>query len=196
LIEPFILPHQTEFSSTEAFRLASGPASWNQQQGFYFYRAGRMIQSGGWSNLRTPDEHTKLARIAVRFAPALDDAFKINVAKMRVQMPAAIRDSVRDAMVPIVKLARETYDRKERRGTPTSTPIVSATSSVVAREVANVAPPVNPPAQPSFAINSGVLMTVEQWRHRTLAVASAAERPTVEAVLSRLNDGERVGTRR
>lgn len=67
--EPYVLPHQDDFSSPDAFRLASGPGNWNQQQGFYIYRAGRMIQSGGWSNLRAPDEHTKLARIAVNFSP-------------------------------------------------------------------------------------------------------------------------------
>lgn len=49
VLEPFVLPHQDDFSTPDAFRAASGPASWNQQQGFYIYRAGRMIQSGGWS---------------------------------------------------------------------------------------------------------------------------------------------------
>jgi hypothetical protein len=95
LVEPFVLPHQDDFTTQDVFRRASGPANWNQQQGFYVYRANRMIQSGGWSNLRAPDEHTKLARVAVSFPPALDEAFKINVAKMRVQMPSAIRDEIR-----------------------------------------------------------------------------------------------------
>ncbi len=100
LVEPFVLPHQDDFGSPEAFRRASGPANWNQQQGFYIYRAGRMIQSGGWSRLRTPDEHTKLARIGLSFSPALDEAFKINVAKMRVQLPASVRDEIALQFVP------------------------------------------------------------------------------------------------
>jgi Histidine kinase-, DNA gyrase B-, and HSP90-like ATPase len=120
-VQPYILPHQDDFSSPEAFQSASGPANWNQQQGFYIYRADRMIQSGGWSNLRAPDEHTKLARIAVSFGPRLDDAFKINVAKMRVQMPAQIRDLLRDGIGPVVKLAREIYDRKTGNGSPSVT---------------------------------------------------------------------------
>ena len=45
-----------------------------------------MVQSGGWSTLRTLDEHIKLARVAVSFDPRLDDAFRVNVAKMRVQL--------------------------------------------------------------------------------------------------------------
>lgn len=112
VIEPFVLPHQDDFSSPDAFRAATGPANWNQQQGFYIYRAGRMIQSGGWSNLRAPDEHTKLARVAVRFLPALDEAFKINVAKMRVQLSAQIRDGVRKAIIPVIKIARAVHDKR------------------------------------------------------------------------------------
>ena len=50
-LEPYVLPHQSEFSSLDEFKRTSGPQSWNQQQGFYIYRANRMIQSGGWSGL-------------------------------------------------------------------------------------------------------------------------------------------------
>lgn len=121
LFEPYVLPHQDDFVPSSALNEASGPANWNQQQGYYIYRAGRMIQSGGWCHLRAPDEHTKLARIAVSFPPILDDAFKINVAKMRIQMPQQIRDFVRQAIGPAVKLAREVYDRKPGNSLPATT---------------------------------------------------------------------------
>ena len=90
-MQPYILPTKGEFSSSDAFKRASGPANWNQQQGFYIYRADRMIQSGGWCGIRTRDEHTKLSRIELNFSPILDNAFKINVAKMRVQLPAQLK---------------------------------------------------------------------------------------------------------
>ena len=112
LVEPYILPSQEDFSSPEAHRAAGGPSGWNQQQGFYVYRSDRLIQSGGWSRLRRPDEHTKLARIGVSFLPALDEAFKINVAKMRVQLPSVIRDAMQGFVAPIAKQARAVYDRK------------------------------------------------------------------------------------
>ena len=112
LLEPFILPPQGEFSSAEAFKRASGPANWNQQQGFYIYWARRLIQSGGWCRLRTSDEHTKLARIALSFPPSLDEAFGVNVAKMRVQLPSQIRDSIDQAIQPLTKLGRQVYDGK------------------------------------------------------------------------------------
>lgn len=183
-LEPFVLPHQDDFSSPDAFRLASGPASWNQQQGFYIYRAGRMIQSGSWSNLRAPDEHTKLARVAVSFLPKLDEAFKINVAKMRVQMPSQIRDSIRDAIGPVVKLAREAYDRKPPKYSSTSPtkshPIFAGEPTPTASKGSqNIS---------SSAQEGAVLLTFDEWSQQALIAATDNERPVVEAVLSRIRN--------
>ena len=116
LIEPFVLPHQDDFSSPQAHAAAAGPLRWNRQQGFYIYRANRMIQSGGWSNLRTLDEHTKLARVAVSFDPRLDEAFRINVAKMRVQLPQQLREQFEKAIAPVIKIAQNTYRKSEGGG--------------------------------------------------------------------------------
>lgn len=114
VLEPYVLPAQARFSNPEAFNRASGPNKWNRQQGFYIYRADRMIQSGGWSNLRTLDEHNKLARVALYFSPKLDEEFKINVPKMRVVLPASIRDDVLKAIGPVVKLANAAYRAGEK----------------------------------------------------------------------------------
>lgn len=111
-IQPYILPPKDKFSSLQEWERASGPRKWNFQQGFYIYRANRMIQSGGWSNLRAPDEHTKLARIALDFSPQLDDAFGINVAKMKVQLPKEVRDQMESEVGKISGLARKSYDKK------------------------------------------------------------------------------------
>ena len=87
VVRPFILPPQERFSSSAAHLIASGPQRWNRQQGFYFYRNDRLIQAGGWNRLRTIDEHTKLARVAVELPEGCDDFFRVNVTKMRVSVP-------------------------------------------------------------------------------------------------------------
>lgn len=185
LIQPYILPHQDDFTSPDAFRAASGPANWNQQQGFYIFRAGRMIQSGSWSNLRAPDEHTKLARIAISFSPALDEAFKINVAKMRVQLPSQLRDAVRDAIVPVVKLAREAYDRKAARlPVPTLQPQSQAAMLNKAEAPKSTAP--SPSASVSSSAASAELLTFDDWAERVLAAAKPGERDVIRAVVDRL----------
>lgn len=192
VFEPFVLPHQDDFDPPDAFRLASGPANWNQQQGFYIYRAGRMIQSGGWSNLRVADEHTKLARVAVSFSPVLDEAFKINVAKMRVQMPALIRDAVREATGPVVKLAREVYDRKTARppnllGRMLESPTAqSPPGNLPSRTGSSL-----PYSGPAAGSEESPLLTLEQWSDRLRSAATKRERPVVEAVLQRLKPASR-----
>ena len=90
-VKRYLLPQRDDFSSREAFETASGIEKWNKQQGLYIYRADRLVQWGGWSKIRTIDEHTKLARASVDFGTNLDDAFNINVAKMRVNLPSQLR---------------------------------------------------------------------------------------------------------
>ena len=188
LLQPYILPHQNDFSSPEAFGRASGPNNWNQQQGFYIYRGNRMIQSGGWSGLRVPDEHTKLARVAVSFSPVLDEAFKINVAKMKVQLPTKIRDAIKEAIVPVTKLAREVYDGKNRERTQailqkhakekaSSEPTISGTGNLKSDQQSELV---------VDAKGNSDLLSINQWAERMLALATNQERPVVKAVLVRL----------
>lgn len=150
IVEPFVLPHQSRFSSQEAFNRASGPEKWNKQQGFYIYRADRMIQSGGWSGLRALDEHRKLARIAISFPPKLDDEFKINVAKMRVSLPAALRDIIAKAIGPAVTLAEDEYRQRERKSGGSAPTGSTPTPSPTAAPAASSSPVTEPTPEPSL----------------------------------------------
>lgn len=177
-VEPFVLPHQEQFSSLTAFVQASGPAKWNRQQGFYIYRADRLIQSGGWSNLRTIDEHTKLARVALRFQPSLDEAFKINVAKMRVQLPIQVRDTIEEAITPVIKIARDTYSKTgkvsrvaQKSATPTAEHKVSLEKEISTSSKA--------PVQLQ-------LWTLDDIEERLRAIASHNERAVLAGVFRRL----------
>jgi hypothetical protein len=109
LVRPFVLPSQIRFSSPEAHAGAAGPKKWNRQQGFYIYRGDRMIQSGGWNRLRTTDEHSKLARIALDIPQSLEDLFQINVAKMRVALPDDVRPRLGVLAAGVVTAAQEAY---------------------------------------------------------------------------------------
>jgi hypothetical protein len=104
-----ILPPRDLFSTQEAFESLSGPRKWNRQQGFYIYRNGRLIQSGGWCNMRAADEHTKLARVSIDFPSSLDALFNVNIAKMRVAIPSQLRMLLDRVVLDIVKLAQTAY---------------------------------------------------------------------------------------
>jgi Histidine kinase-, DNA gyrase B-, and HSP90-like ATPase len=117
----FILPAKAEFSSVDEFERMSGPLKWNRQQGLYVYRAGRLIQSGGWARLRAIDEHTKLARAALDFQPQLDRHFQTNVSKMSVNLPGDVRSSLGDPLHELALKAATRYRLKggaPRRTTP------------------------------------------------------------------------------
>lgn len=111
----FVLPSRDAFSSVDAFETLSGPRKWNRQQGLYIYRADRLVQWGGWAGLRGIDEHTKLARASLDFDTSLDPLFNINVSKMRVSLPAQLRQML-ERPVHEVCIAADNAYRKTRRG--------------------------------------------------------------------------------
>jgi hypothetical protein len=111
----FVLPARDEFSSLEEFERYSGPLKWNRQQGIYVYRAGRLVQWGGWNGIRGIDEHTKLARAALEFDTDLDSVFNINVAKMRVTLPPQIRQMLDRPINELCAYADDRYRKASRR---------------------------------------------------------------------------------
>lgn len=131
-----VLPSRDRFSSLDEFDRLSGPLKWNRQQGLYVYRANRLVQFGGWSGIRGIDEHTKLARAAIDFNTELDEAFQINVAKMRVELPPVLRQMLERPIHELCVLADDAYRRSANAGErsePTSK--VNRASDVALRDV-------------------------------------------------------------
>jgi hypothetical protein len=188
LVEPFILPPMDGFGSREAADRAGGPAKWNQQQGFYIYRASRLIQSGGWSYMRAVDEHLKLARVAVSFNPRLDEAFKVNVAKMRVLLPASLKQQMEEFLAPTIRLARETYDRK------LTSPNTALTPRSAANPTSGVKPaPLRPREGPSSPEESRTAagttrLSLAEWSKLLLSHTEPSEVSVVRKILRRLKD--------
>jgi hypothetical protein len=91
-VAPFVLPHVSKLT-TEAHTMAAGPSGWNAGQGFYVYRARRLIVSGDWLGLRRmqQEEHYKLARIRVDLDNAMDEEWQIDVRKATARIPGALQ---------------------------------------------------------------------------------------------------------
>lgn len=187
LVEPFVLPHQSRFSSAEAHARATGPKLWNRQQGLYIYRAGRLIQSGGWCGTRTLDEHVKLARVALSFSPRLDEIFKVNVAKMRVELPTALRDELKAYLGAVWRAADAEYrsgsaNEHAANGRSSS---VSAASRTAARTATTAGARTG-----TTDVQRPQLYTLAEVRSKAVAVANSDEQPIVQAVFARLQEKE------
>lgn len=105
---PYVLPNKSKFSSVKAFE-KYGHNSWNARQGLYVYRADRLIQAGGWSRLRTLDEHTKYARASIDFQRDLDDAFELNVSKNWFKLPDDLRERLDQELETLFRVAKRSY---------------------------------------------------------------------------------------
>ncbi len=169
IVQPFILPRQDEFSSKEAFENASGPRKWNFQQGFYFYRNNRLIQSGGWSNLRTPDEHSKLLRISVDFNAALDDSFAINITKMRARIPAEVREQIKNLVSKWNRSADERYRGRSGGG--------KSSDKSSTKQMRSAIPPVTSTGPKSSAVNLGLISIVPSNAQTSFLTVAKGQKP-------------------
>ena len=83
-------------SKLPGYKLGGGAVS--RRQGFYFYRNGRLIQPGGWNNLRDDAEpHVSLARVEVDLPPELESFFSIRFSKSGVDAPRSFVDALEAA---------------------------------------------------------------------------------------------------
>lgn len=108
-ITPYILPHVSHRSEEEN-ALGAGPKGWNAQQGFYLYRNGRMIVSGGYLDLPfQEEEHYKLVRIAVEINNDMDQEWAIDVKKGSAVPPGRLRGDLERIARAARKRAAEVY---------------------------------------------------------------------------------------
>ncbi|MGW6584653.1 ATP-binding protein [Streptomyces globisporus] len=195
-LSPFVLPNQNHFSSQAVWKRASGPKGWNRQQGFYIYRADRLIQSGGWCRLRAVDEHAKLARISLEFFPELDSSFGVNVAKASVSLP----EELRKELTPLVKtwgrVADSAYRQKQRPSSPPPRrPKPSGT--VTAPPVPSVHPPLSKPGsdRPSSSRPATFSPALANYRgvgttSRVPSAGSTSARQALEAAAGHAGESE------
>lgn len=89
-IKPYILPHKNKLSAIE-YENVAGTTGWNAGQGFYVYRANRLLVAGSWLGVGgSKEEHTKLARISLDIPPTLDHKWQVDVKKSSIRLPAGM----------------------------------------------------------------------------------------------------------
>ena len=102
----FILPHMSEIGKEE-YDKTGGPLGWFQQQGFYIYRADRLLVAADWLGLEKKRDYSKLARISVNFSNENDFHWNLDIKKSTATPPIEIRRELsRIAKIAIIKSAK------------------------------------------------------------------------------------------
>jgi hypothetical protein len=183
----FVLPPRDRFQDPDAFDRLSGPLKWNRQQGIYIYRAGRLVQWGGWAGIRAIDEHTKLARAALDFDTDLDAVFNINVAKMRVSVPPQLRQLLEQPINELCLRADAAYRKTGRAGTERDgiDPPAAQSARQPRGEAAAAAPPapLSALSEAGLALHAAAMHAGEYDAFGRILEALREHAPDVAAVL-------------
>src|SRR5699024_234131 len=125
------------------------------------------------------------------FPPRLDAAFKVNVAKMRVQIPMSVRPELEKLIQKLTRDARKVYDRKEHRNLDNT--VAGAGASSASRSVRTDGrghPSAGTRASGNNSegerISEERRLTFSEWHDLTLKSASGREKPYMEAVLRKV----------
>ncbi|WP_419914615.1 ATP-binding protein [Hoeflea sp.] len=124
-VQPFVLPHYSRLGESEHDKLG-GEEGFLRNQGFYVYRNDRLIIHGTWFRLAKYGELSQLVRISVDIPNSMDDMWKITVDKSDAQLPAVIRNRLRQIVDGIRgKSARVYRSRGGRLDDPRSVSVWS-----------------------------------------------------------------------
>jgi len=113
IVQAFTLPHHQRLTTAQLDTLSLG-SSLSQTQGFYIYRARRLIAGGTWLGLARRSEISRLLRVRVDVPTALDADWAIDVRKSRIRPPAAVRNRLRPLVERMVSTAKRPYEYRGR----------------------------------------------------------------------------------
>lgn len=94
-IKGYVLPHKDKLSEQE-YKNGAGPNGWIDQQGFYVFRAERLLVAGDWLGLGrgkpwVKEEQYRLARISIEIPNSLDHAWSLDIKKSTAMPPPQLR---------------------------------------------------------------------------------------------------------
>jgi hypothetical protein len=110
-VQTYTLPHHSKVTASEWDRYA-GRGGYLRNQGFYVYRAKRLIIHGTWFGLARQAELTKLSRVRIDMPNGLDEKWKIDVKKASAQPPKKVKERLREIIDPLRAVSQRIYRRR------------------------------------------------------------------------------------
>jgi hypothetical protein len=119
-IKGYVMPHKDRLSEKEIAK-GGGPSGWLEQQGFYVYRADRLLVAGSWLGLGVPkkwqkDEQYKLARIAIDIPNSVDKEWSLDIKKSMANPPPQLRQKLTICATTVRDEARQTFVARGKYG--------------------------------------------------------------------------------
>ena len=113
-IKLHILPHH-DYLSAEELDAMGGVDEMYRKQGLYVYRSKRLIIAGGWMNLSRSFQLAKLARVEIDIPASLDKAWSTDVKKMTLQLPAKIKNKLKELIKQPIKKSKKEYEYRGKK---------------------------------------------------------------------------------
>ena len=110
----YTLPFISKLSATDR-KLALAPGGFRDSQGFYIYRAGRLVVWGTWFRLNSKSELGKLARVRVDVPNSLDHLWVLDIKKSSANPPRELRDALKNLAAQFVTPSTRVQKFRGRR---------------------------------------------------------------------------------
>lgn len=113
MVRPYTLPYISKLSASDRrIALVAGPL--RDSQGFYIYRAGRLVLWGTWFRIIPRDELGKLARVQVDMPNTLDHLWALDIKKSSASPPPEVRRRLAQIAGRIVGPSRRVHKYRGR----------------------------------------------------------------------------------
>lgn len=114
VIQPFILPHHSKVSQQEYNSYATAEG-YLKAQGFYLYRANRLLIHGTWFGLHKASDAHKLVRIKIEIPNNNDVDWGIDVKKSTAKPADYIKENLKRTISQISVLGSRPYTGRGRK---------------------------------------------------------------------------------
>lgn len=112
-VRPFTLPHLNKLTAKDRER-AMIAGSLRDSQGFYVYRAMRLVIWGTWFRIRPKEDLAKLARVRVDIPNTLDHMWALDIKKSAAQPPPQVKQRLRRFGEKMVVPSKRTFTFRGR----------------------------------------------------------------------------------
>lgn len=120
-MQGYTLPHHTKCTKEEYEKYSLG--SYRDNQGFYVYRANRLLISGDWFRLAPKSDLTALTRVEIDLPNNFDSEWHIDIKKSHAKPPEQIRNQLKQYIDTYIKGSKRVYNSKGYRHKSETTPI-------------------------------------------------------------------------